>query len=213
MERVLDIYKREYDPEHPVVCVDESNKQHLIEVAQSLPVRAGNISKYDSEYIRGGVSNMFMFFEPLKGKRHVEVTNQRTAVDFAEAMKILVDKLYPNARQITVVLDNLNTHTKASLYKAFPAPEAKRIADRLLLEYTPKHGSWLNIAESEFSVLSRQCLNRRIPDQENLILEIRAWQNERNEKEVVTDWQFTIEDARIKLKSLYPKFKNSYINL
>jgi len=212
MERVLDIYQRKYDPAHPVVCVDESNKQHLIEVAKSLPTREGDISKYDSEYIRGGVSNIFMFFEPLGGKRHIEVTNQRTAVDFAEAMKILVDKLYPNATQITVVLDNLNTHTKASLYKAFPAIEAKRIADRLLLEYTPKHGSWLNMAELEFSVLSRQCLDRRIPDQVSLIKEIQAWQNDRNEKAVITDWQLTVDDARIKLSSLYPKFKNSYIN-
>lgn len=209
MERILDVYQREYDPEHPVVCVDESNKQHLTEVVKSLPTRPGDISKFDSEYIRGGVSNMFMFFEPLGGKRHVEVTSQRTAVDFAEAMKLLVDKLYPDAPQITVVLDNLNTHTKASLYKAFPAPEAKRIADRLLLEYTPKHGSWLNMAESEFSVLSRQCLNRRISDQETLIKEIEAWENKRNEKAVMTDWQFKVDDARIKLKSLYPKFKNS----
>lgn len=207
MERILDVYQREYDPENPVVCVDESNKQHLMEVVKSLPTREGSVSKYDSEYVRGGVSNMFMFFEPLGGKRHVEVTDQRTAVDFAEAMKILVDKLYPDAAQITVVLDNLNTHTKTSLYKAFPAPEAKRIADRLVLEYTPKHGSWLNMAESEFSVLSRQCLSRRIPDQESLRREIQEWEKERNQRAVVTDWQFKVEDARIKLKSLYPKFK------
>lgn len=207
MERVLSIYERPYDPLHPVVCSDESNKQHLTEVARSLPTREGSPSKYDSEYVRGGVSNMFMFFEPLAGKRHIEVTDQRTAVDFAEAMKLLVDKYYPEAPQITVVLDNLNTHTKASLYKAFPPVEAKRIADRLLLEYTPKHGSWLNMAESEFSVLSRQCLNRRIPDQKTLIAEIEAWQNDRNHKAVITDWQFTVDDARIKLKSLYPKFK------
>jgi transposase len=209
MERILDVYRREYDPKNPVVCVDESNKQHLMEVVRSLPTREGDVSKYDSEYVRGGVSNMFMFFEPLRGKRHVEVTDQRTAVDFAESMKILVDRLYPDAPQITVVLDNLNTHTKASLYKAFPAPEAKRIADRLLLEYTPKHGSWLNMAESEFSVLSRQCLSRRIPDQESLRIEIQEWEKERNQRTVITDWQFKVEDARIKLKSLYPKFKNS----
>jgi len=209
MERVLDIYQREYDPEHPVVCVDESNKQHLMEVAKSLPTREGSVSKYDSEYIRGGVSNIFMFFEPLGGRRHIEVTDQRTAVDFAEAMKLLVDELYPNVQKITVVLDNLNTHTKASLYKAFPPMEAKRIADRILLEYTPKHGSWLNMAESEFSVLSRQCLNRRIPDQESLIKEIKAWQDDRNQKTVITEWQFKVEDARIKLKSLYPKIKNT----
>jgi transposase len=210
MEHILTVYQRPYNPSHPMVCVDESNKQHLTELINSLPTREGHVSKYDSEYIRGGVSNMFMFFEPLGGKRHVQVTDQRTAVDFAECMKILVDLLYPDAPRITVVLDNLNTHTKASLYKAFPAPEAKRIADRLLLEYTPKHGSWLNMAESEFSVLSRQCLDRRIPDQETLIKEIDAWQKERNEQAVVTDWQFTVDDARIKLQSLYPKFKNSY---
>ena len=212
MERVLSIYQRSYDPNHPVVCFDETNKQHIMEVVESLPHREGHVSKFDSEYIRGGVSNIFMFFEPLGGKRYVEVTDQRTAVDFAEAMKILVDKLYPDAPQITVVLDNLNTHTKASLYKAFPATEAKRIADRLLLEFTPKHGSWLNIAESEFSVLSRQCLDRRIPDQETLIREIKAWEQERNQNMVKTVWQFTVSDARIKLKSLYPKIKNSYQN-
>lgn len=209
MERVLSIYQRSYDPNHPVVCFDETNKQHIMEVAKALPPREGHISKYDSEYIRGGVSNIFMFFEPLGGKRYVEVTDQRTAIDFAEAMKILVDKLYPDAPQITVVLDNLNTHTKAALYKAFPAAEAKRIADRLLLEFTPKHGSWLNMAESEFSVLSRQCLDRRIPDQETLAREIKLWEQDRNQKAVTSVWQFTVSDARIKLQSLYPKFQNN----
>lgn len=209
MERVLSIYQRSYDPKHPVVCFDESNKQHLMEIVESLPTREGSPEKYDSEYVRGGISNMFMFFEPLGGKRHIEITDQRTAIDFAQAMKILTDKLYPDAPQITVVLDNLNTHTKASLYKAFPAEEAKRIADRLLLEYTPKHGSWLNMAESEFSVLSRQCLNRRIPDQDTLKKEIEKWQNDRNEKTVITNWHFTYEDARIKLKNLYPVIKNT----
>ncbi len=210
MERVLSIYQRPYDPKHPVVCFDETNKQHLMEVVKSLPPREGHVSKYDSEYIRGGVSNIFMFFEPLGCKRHVEVTDQRTAIDFAEAMKILVDQLYPDTLQITVVLDNLNTHTKASLYKAFPAPEAKRIADRLLLEFTPKHGSWLNMAESEFSVLSRQCLDRRIPDQKSLIREIKLWTQDRNQIAVTSVWQFTVSDARIKLQSLYPKFKDNY---
>jgi transposase len=181
-----------------------------MEVLESLPHREGSVYKFNSEYIRGGVSNIFMFFEPLGGKRYVEVTNQRTAVDFAEAMKILVDEFYPDVPQITVVLDNLNTHTKASLYKAFPAIEAKRIADRLLLEYTPKYGSWLNMAESEFSVLSRQCLDRRIPNQESLIREIKSWEQKRNQKAVTSEWQFTVSDARIKLKSLYPKFKNIY---
>ncbi len=210
MERILSVYEREYNPRRPVVCVDESNKQHLLDTMQSLPTREGNVSKYDSEYVRGGVSNMFMFFEPLGGKRHIKVTDQRTAVDFAEGMKFLVDELYPYAEEIIVVLDNLNTHTKASLYKAFHPEEAKRIADKITLEYTPKHGSWLNMAESEFSVLSRQCLNRRIPDQESLINEIEAWQHDRNRYAVVTDWQFKVEHARIKLKSLYPTFKNTY---
>jgi len=208
MERILDIYQQEYNPAKPVVCVDESNKQHLLETVDSLPTKEGHTSKYDSEYVRAGVSNLFMFFEPLAGKRHIQVTQQRTAVDFALAMKFLVSQ-YPYAEEIIVVLDNLNTHTKASLYKAFFPAEAKQIADRITLEYTPKHGSWLNMAESEFSILSRQCLNRRIPDQESLIQEIESWQRDRNQRAVVTDWQFKIEDARIKLRSLYPTFKNS----
>ena len=138
------------------------------------------------------------------------MTSQRTAIDFAEAMKLLVDKLYPDAEEIIVVLDNLNTHMKASLYKAFSPEEAKRIADKITLEYTPKHGSWLNMAELEFSVLSRQCLNRRIPDQESMIKEIEAWEEDRNQNAVKADWQFKVEEARIKLRSLYPVFKNSY---
>lgn len=208
MEAVLDIYKRPYDPNNPVVCFDETSKQHISDVYNALPTRAGSIRKTDAEYVRGGTSNIFMFFEPLAGKRYLQVTDQRTAVDFAYAMRHLVDDLYPNAPQITVVLDNLNTHTKASLYKAFKPKEAKRIGDRLILEYTPKHGSWLNMAECEFSVLVRQCLNRRIPDQETMREEINAWFELRNERTVVTEWQFTVEDARIKLKNLYPKIEN-----
>ncbi len=208
MERILDIYQRSYNPENPVVCFDETNKQHLKEVMDALPTKEGHVRKEDSEYIRGGTSNIFMFFEPLAGKRYVTVADQRTAIDFADAMKHLVDELYPTTPKITVVMDNLNTHTKASLYKAFEPKEAKRIADRLVFEFTPKRGSWLNMAESEFSVLSRQCLSRRIPDQETLIAEINAWCAERNEKTVVTDWQFTVDDARIKLKNLYPVIKN-----
>lgn len=209
MERVLDLYRRPYNPAKPLVCFDETNKQHLLDVAVSLPTRPGQIKKFDSEYERGGVSNLFMFFEPLGGRRHIKVTDQRTAVDFAEAMKHLVDDLYPDVPCITVVLDNLNTHTKASLYKAFPPEEAKRIADRLEFEYTPKHGSWLNMAESEFSVLSRQCLDRRIPDQMTLREEIEAWVKDRNDCTIVTDWQFAVKDARVKLKNLYPKIKIS----
>lgn len=209
MERILDLYLRQYDPTHPIVCFDESNKQYLMDVVEPLPTREGDVSKYDSEYERRGTSNIFMFFEPLGGKRYIEVSDQRTALDFAEAMKVLTDKLYPHVSQVIVVLDNLNTHTKASLYKAFLPEEAKRIADKLIFEYTPIHGSWLNMAESEFSVLSRQCLNRRISDRESLVKEIKAWERERNQKAIVTDWQFTVDDARVKLKSLYPKFKNS----
>jgi transposase len=207
MERVLDIYQRAYNPSHPVVCFDETNKQHIQDVIDALPTREGQVRKEDSEYIRGGTSNIFMFFEPLAGKRHVQVTHQRTAVDFAHAMKALADELYPTAPVITVVMDNLNTHTKASLYKAFVPEEAKRLADKLIFEFTPKRGSWLNMAESEFSVLSRQCLNRRIPDRETLIAEIQSWCKERNEKMVVTDWQFKLDEARIKLKNLYPTVK------
>lgn len=209
MEVILDVYQRPYDPENPVVCFDETNKQHIQEVMNALPTRPGSIRKTDSEYVRGGTSNIFMFFEPLAGKRFAQVTDQRTAVDFAHAMQFLVDELYPTTPKITVVLDNLNTHTKASLYKAFIPEEAKRIGDRLSLEYTPKHGSWLNMAECEFSVLVRQCLNRRIPDQETMREEINAWCELRNEKTVVAEWRFTVKDARIKLKSLYPKIKNT----
>lgn len=208
MEQILDVYQRQYNPNNPVVCFDETNKQHIQEVVAALPVKEGQVRKEDSEYIRGGTSNIFMFFEPLAGKRYVKITDQRTSIDFADAMKLLVDELYSSVPKITVVMDNLNTHTKASLYKAFEPAEAKRIADRLIFEFTPKRGSWLNMAESEFSVLSRQCLDRRIPDQETMIAEIKAWCVERNEKTAVTDWQFTVDDARIKLKNLYPKIKN-----
>lgn len=207
MERVLDIYQKAYDRNNPLVCFDETNKQHISEVMEALAAREGSLRKYDSEYVRGGTSNIFMFFEPLAGRRHVTVTERRTAIDFADAMKLLVDELDPLAPSVTVVLDNLNTHTKASLYKAFKPEEAKRIADRLILEYTPKHGSWLNMAESEFSVLSRQCLKQRIPDRTSLVSEINAWTRDRNEKTIVTDWQFTVSDARIKLKNLYPKIQ------
>lgn len=209
MEHILEVYQRPYDPDNRVVCFDETNKQHILEVIKALPTKEGHVRKEDSEYIRGGTSNIFMFFEPLAGKRYVEVTDQRTSIDFADAMKLLVDELYPLTPKITLVMDNLNTHTKASLYKAFEPKEAKRIADRLIFEFTPKRGSWLNMAESEFSVLSRQCLSRRIPDQETLITEIKAWFTERNEKTIVTNWQFKVDDARIKLKNLYPVIKNT----
>lgn len=204
MEAILDIYKRPYDEQYPVICFDESSKQQIQEVIEVLPISPGEVLKYDSEYKRNGVSNLFMIFEPLQGKRHVRVTDQRTKKDWAECMRIIVDELYPKAKKITIVMDNLNTHTPASLYGCFEPSEAKRIADQLDIQYTPKHGSWLNMAEIEFSALSRQCLKRRIPTQEVLRKEIKAWVVARNQESVGCNWQFTTEDARIKLKKLYP---------
>jgi len=168
MEDVLDIYKKPYDPAFPLVCMDETSKQQVKEVNAPIPAEPGKPERYDSEYERNGVSNLFLFFEPLAGQRFINVTNTRTAVDWAHQIKNLVDIQYPNAERIVLVMDNLNTHTGASLYKAFPPEEARRILDRLEIHYTPKHGSWLNMAEIEFSILSRQCLDRRIPDQETL---------------------------------------------
>lgn len=202
------VFQRVYNPQHPVLCFDESSKEHHEDVVAPLPARPGSPQKFDSEYRRNSTSNMYMIFEPLAGKRHVEITDQRRAIDFADVMKKVVDELYPDAPTITVVMDNLNVHEGASLYKRFPAPEAERILSRLKFEYTPKHGSWLNPAESELSHLSRQCLKRRIPDQDTLKREVAAWQKARNETCCKCIWQFTVEDARVKLGSLYPKFKN-----
>lgn len=204
MEEILEIYKREYDSEHPLICFDESSKQQIQEVVESLPMKPGKPERYDSEYERNGVSNLFMIFEPFKGKRHVKVTEQRTKKDWAHCMKMIVDELYPDARRITIVMDNLNTHTPASLYGTFAPEEARRIADKLDIQYTPKHGSWLNMAEIEFSVLSRQCLNRRIGSVEELVREIKSWEKERNGMEIRCNWRFRTEDARVKLKKLYP---------
>lgn len=208
MERILTVYKRAYNPSNPVVCFDESSKQQIQEIVEPLPVQPGRTARYESEYQKNGVSSLAMFFEPLSGTRRVEVTDTRKAEDWARWMKKLVDEWYPEAEKITLVMDNLNTHTTASLYKIFNPEEAKRIADKLEIEYTPVHGSWLNMAEIEFSVLSKQCLNRRIPDQDTMRKEIGAWQEERNESKVGCNWQFTTEDARIKLKKLYPTLKN-----
>lgn len=207
MEDVLDIYKRPYDPENPQVCMDESSKQQTLEIRVPLPVEPGKPERFDTEYERNGVSNVFMFFEPLAGKRIVNVTDHRTAIDWAYQIRELVDVHYPNAKQITLVMDNLNTHVGGSLYKAFPPEEARRILERLEIHYTPKHGSWLNMAEIELSILSRQCLDRRIPDQHTLIKEIAAWVSARNDNAQPMEWRFTTEDARIKLKKLYPSIK------
>lgn len=204
MEAILDIYKRVYNPLNPVICFDESSKQQIQDLVDGLPSRPGDAAKFDSEYQRNGVSNLFMIFEPLQGKRHVKVTGRRTKMDWAECMKFIVDELYPEALKVTVVMDNLNTHTPASLYVRYDPATAKRIADKLDIQYTPKHGSWLNMAEIEFSALSRQCLNRRIPTQEKLIQEVKIWARARNAASVGCNWQFTTSDARIKLKKLYP---------
>ncbi len=204
MEDVLEVYKRPHDPAHPVVCMDEASKQQVKEVRQPTSVEPGKPERYDSEYERNGVSNLFIFFDPLAGWRHVDVTDQRTSVDWAYQIRDLVDVYYPEAERITLIMDNLNTHCGASLYKAFEPQEARRILERLDIHYTPKHGSWLNMAEIELSVLSSQCLDRRIPNQETLRKEVTAWVNQRNDHSSPMDWRFTTEDARIKLRRLYP---------
>lgn len=204
MEDVLEVYQRPYDPERPVVCMDESSKQHLREVRAPLPLKAGTPERFDAEYERNGTSNIFMFFEPLAGKRHTDVTYTRTAIDWALQIQDLVDNKYPAAKCITLVMDNLNTHVGGSLYKAFSPSEAQRIHSKLEIHYTPKHGSWLNMAEIELSILSRQCIDRRIPDQATLKKEVQAWQTKRNLNPTKMDWQFTTENARVKLKKLYP---------
>ena len=204
MEDVLGVYKRPYDEKRPVVCLDELNKQTVKEVQTPLPIEPGKPQRFDTEYERNGTSNIFLSFEPLKGKRQLKVTERRTKVDWAHYIKELVDEEYSQAEKIVLVQDNLNTHTGASLYEAFEPSEAKRILEKLEFHYTPKHGSWLNMAEIELSHLSRQCLARRIPDRETLEKEVNAWLKRRNLEASRVDWQFTAEDARIKLKKLYP---------
>lgn len=207
MEDVLDVYQRLYDPEYPVVCMDETSKQLTDEVRKPIPASPGQAERQDVEYVRNGVSNIFIGFEPLTGKRKLVVTDQRTKHDWAMFIKNLVDEQYPTAKKIVIVMDNLNTHNGSSLYEAFAPDEAKRILDKLEIHYTPKHGSWLNMAEIEFSHLSRQCLDRRIPNKTTLINEVAAWEKQRNQSGAKVDWQFTTKDARIKLKRLYPVIK------
>ena len=204
----MDLYHQPYDPVRPTVGMDETSKQLVGETRARIPAQPGQIERYDYEYKRNGVSNLFMFFEPLRGWRHVKVTDRRTKVDWAHCMQELVDIHYPQAQTIRVVLDNLNTHTPAALYEVFEPAEARRILNRLEFHYTPKHGSWLNVAEIEFSVLSRQCLNRRIPDKAGLATEVADWQTDRNGAGTKVDWRFTTSDARIKLKRLYPLIRN-----
>jgi hypothetical protein len=204
MEDVLDVYARPYDEARPVVCVDEGGKQLIGDVREPLPVRPGSPAKQDYEYERGGMANLFMAFEPLAGRRHVAVTERKTAVDFAHFLRVVSDELYAGAAKVVLVCDNLNTHGPSSLYEAFEPAEARRLAERFEWHHTPKHGSWLNVAEMELSVLARQCLDRRIPDPETLIREVAAWERARDAAVVKVDWQFTTADARIKLKKLYP---------
>jgi hypothetical protein len=235
MEEVLDIYKQPYDVKRPVICMDESSKQLIKEVRESLPMMAkraedtasmsiehvgeqpviserakinssksGQVEKYDTEYERNGTASIFMAFEPLQGLRFTSVREQRTRKDWAEFIKCLVDNQYPDADKIILVMDNLNTHHKCSLYEAFEPSEAKRIANRLEIHYTPKHGSWLNMAEIELSHLSRQCLDRRMGERCIMAAEVEAWTKTRNEKKVIANWRFTTADARIKLRKLYP---------
>ena len=205
MEDVLSVYTRPYDERFPQVCLDEKSKQLVGEVREPLPLSPGRPARYDYEYEREGTANLFIVSEPLAGWRHISVTERRTKLDWAHCVKELVDLHYPEAEKIVLVLDNLNTHTPAALYEAFVPAEARRIARKLEIHYTPKHGSWLNMAEIELSVLARQCLDQRIPDQETLAEEVSAWEAERNVAESSIDWRFTSADARIKLKHLYPE--------
>ena len=201
------MYKRPYDAKRPNVCLDETSKQLIGETRNPVPACPGQPARYDYEYKRNGVANLFMMFEPLIGKRHVKVTERRTKIDWAYCVREIVDQIYPDAERIVLVMDNLNTHNKSSLYEAFEPAEAKRIADKLEIHYTPKHGSWLDMAEIELGILARQCLSRRIDNMEQLKDEVAAWQVIRNAGEAKVNWRFTTEDARIKLKKLYPSFE------
>lgn len=207
MEMILDLYEQPYNPARPLVCFDETNKQLIAETRLPLPMKPGQVQRYDYEYKRNGTRNLFLFFEPLAGWRHVDVTEQRTKLDFAHQMRWLADVAYPDVECIDVVLDNLNTHTYAALYEVFAPAEARRIARKLAFHYTPKHGSWLNMAEIEFSVILRK-LGPRIPDEETLKQKVKAIELSRNQSAASVDWQFTTNDARLKLKRLYPSYSD-----
>ena len=204
MEDVLDVYQRPRDPKRPLVCLDETNRQLTLETRPSIAAKPGEPKRVDYEYKRNGVVNLFMMFAPLEAKRHVRVSDQRARVDFAACIKELVDIHYPEAEQIILVMDNLNTHSVGSLYEAFEPAEAKRLADKLDIHHTPKHGSWLNMAEIEIGVLSRQALSDYVATKEDMMARVAAWQADRNAGRSTIDWQFTTQDARVKLKSLYP---------
>jgi transposase len=205
MEEILDIYKQAYDPKHPVICMDESSKQLINEIRRPLPMKPGDVEKFDTEYERNGTASIFMAFEPLQGLRFTKTTEQRTRTDWAYYIREIVDnEQYKDAEKIIFVMDNLNTHHKSSLYETFEPSEAKRIADRFNIHYTPKHGSWLNMAEIELSHLSRQCLDQRLSKKAILDEEVKVWTKIRNEKKIIANWQFTTADARVKLRKLYP---------
>lgn len=204
MEDVLEVYHRPYDPDMPQVCLDETSKQMVAETRPSVPMRSRRCKQVDSEYRRCGVTSVFMLSEPLAGKRYVRVCSRRTQADFAQIIRQLCDQLYPCAKKIVLVMDNLNTHTTASLYEAFEPATARRLAEKLEIHYTPKHGSWLNMAEIELSVLSRQCMNDYFENTERLSKQINVWEQKRNAGHMSIDWRFTMDDARIKLRKLYP---------
>ena len=206
MEDVLEVYRRPLDAHRPVICMDEASKQLVAEVRRPLPAEPGKPLRYDCEYERRGTCNIFMFCEPLRGWRHVRVTERRTRVDWAFALRDLLDEKYPHVERVVLVMDNLNTHSPSSFYEAFAPQEARRLTERLEIHYTPKHGSWLNIAECEFSVLGRQCLARRIDDGQRLAEETAIWERDRNAGANQVNWQFATNDARIKLRHLYPDF-------
>ncbi len=205
---MLEVYRRQFADNEVLVCLDETSKQQVKETRLPRPARPGEVACYDYEYERNGVSSLFMLFAPLEGWRRVEVTDRRTKADWARVVRQLVDVDYADKERIVLVMDNLNTHHPSSLYEAFEPGEARRIAERLEIHYTPKHGSWLNMAEIELGVLARQCLDRRIPCREMLEQETQVWQNQRNRAAIRVDWRFTTEDARIKLKSLYPSIQH-----
>ena len=204
MEDILEVYQRPYDPSRPLVCLDETSKQLIAETRVPIAAKPGRPGRHDYEYRRNGTANLFMMFAPLEGWRHVKVTDRHTAVDYAQVLKELSDTHFPGSAKIVLVQDNLNTHKPASLYEAFPPAEARRLVERFEWHYTPKHGSWLDMAESELGILSSQCLDRRIPDQQVLKDEVGAWVADRNSKHAKANWQFTTADARVKLKRLYP---------
>ena len=206
MEDILAVYKRPRDKDYPLVCLDEASKQLLVETRPAIAMKPGLCARRDYEYERNGAANLFMLFAPLEGWRHVTVTDRRTAIDYAYMLEDLSDRHLPDAKKIVLVQDNLRTHKPASLYEAFPADKARRLVERFEWHYTPKHGSWLNMAESELAALSSQCLDRRIADKQTLIEEVAAWRQDRNANHAKANWQFTTEDARVKLRHLYPTF-------